>query len=174
MSSAFTGLLDGLLESHPALLRARYTDHSRLAAGRRFLVDHLRDPALGVASLCEHLDCSRATAYRLFEHDGGVACYIQRQRLHRCLRELTRVSRAPPDFIDKLARSWQLGGAARFRRLCSEEFGIDADQVIDAQQSQYLGDARRRAGHWRAAEAINGHLGRAARAAGVGKGTVIP
>jgi AraC-like DNA-binding protein len=133
----FMGFLDGLLSNHPLLLRAQYANTSRLAAMKSVLNEHLQDPELGVGTLCERFDCSRATVYRLFERDGGVAGFIQRQRLHRCLRELAQGDgAAAPDTAEAVARRWCIGSAARLQRLFEEHFGIAPQDILAARAAE--------------------------------------
>ncbi|MHA7817790.1 MAG: AraC-like ligand-binding domain-containing protein [Pseudohaliea sp.] len=128
----FVGFLDGLLGNHPLLLRAQYANTSRLAAMKFLLNEQLPDPELGVNTLCDHFGCSRATIYRLFEREGGVAAFIQRQRLHRCLRELVRGDQQTTASLDTLARHWRIGGVARLKHLLREHFGLDLHDVVAA------------------------------------------
>jgi len=48
---------------------------------RRAVRTYLRSPALSPRLLCQHLSISRSNLYRLMDAEGGVARYIQRQRL---------------------------------------------------------------------------------------------
>jgi AraC-like DNA-binding protein len=132
----FVGFLDGLLSNHPLLLRAQYANTSRLAAMKSVLNEHLQDPELGVGTLCERFDCSRATVYRLFERDGGVAGFIQRQRLHRCLRELARVGGTVPDTLEEVARRWCVGSAARLKQLFAQHFGLSPQDILAARAAE--------------------------------------
>jgi len=133
LALGFVGFLDGLLSNHPLLLRAQYANTSRLAAMKSVLNEHLQDPELGVGTLCERFDCSRATVYRLFERNGGVAGFIQRQRLHRCLRELALgEGAAGPETAEAVARRWRICGAGRLKRLFQEHFGILPQDILAA------------------------------------------
>lgn len=132
----FVGFLDGLLSNHPLLLRAQYANTSRLAAMKSALNEQLQDPELGVGTLCERFACSRATVYGLFERDGGVAGFIQRQRLHRCLRELARGDATAPDTLEAMARRWCIGSAARLVRLFEEHFGLAPQDILAARAAE--------------------------------------
>ena len=48
---------------------------------RRTVRMYLRSPELGPRMLCQHLSISRSNLYRSMDAEGGVARYIQRQRL---------------------------------------------------------------------------------------------
>lgn len=158
LAYAFTGLLDGLLRNHPTLLRAQYANHSRLAAMKALLQEHLRDPGLGVGLLCKRFACSRATAYRLFEEDGGVGAYIQRQRLHGCLAELVRGSWPGQTSLEHIAGAWHLGTVGQLRRLFEAEFAVTPEQVLAA-RGEDAAVSPRSAPQWRSATAIHGQIG---------------
>jgi len=131
----FVGFLDGLLGNHPLLLCAQYANTSRLAAMKSLLNERLRDQELGVGTLCEHFDCSRATVYRLFEPDGGVAAFILQQRLQRCLRELTSGPWPLAASLEGLARRWHIGGVSRLERLFAAHFGLLPQTVVAARRA---------------------------------------
>jgi len=52
------------------------------------VIAHLDDLDLGVATLEEAFHCSRASIYRQFEDEGGVAAFVRWERLQRCYVEL--------------------------------------------------------------------------------------
>ena len=56
-------------------------DLGRKERVRQAVRKHLRTPTLGPANLCRLVGMSRSNLYRLFENTGGVARYIQRERL---------------------------------------------------------------------------------------------
>ena len=53
-------------------------------AVRDYIDENITAPALGPDMLIRQFSLSRATLYRLFMDDGGVAAYIQNRRLRRC------------------------------------------------------------------------------------------
>ena len=55
-------------------------DAARLRIAKRFLRSHLARP-LRIDAMAKTLGMSRSQLYRLFEHEGGVARYLTRQRL---------------------------------------------------------------------------------------------
>ncbi|KGE02826.1 AraC-like ligand-binding domain-containing protein [Pseudohaliea rubra] len=135
VARGFVGFLDGILSNHPTLLRAQYANTSRLAAMKSLLNERLQDPELGVTTLCEQFACSRATVYRLFERDGGVAAFIQQQRLHGCMTELARGDRAANATLAQLSRRWCLGSAARLCRLFEDYFALTPQGVLAARKA---------------------------------------
>jgi AraC-like DNA-binding protein len=60
----------------------RQIDLVRFERVRHTVHRYLRSPALGPRLLCRHLSMSRSKLYRLMDSEGGVARYIQRQRLN--------------------------------------------------------------------------------------------
>ena len=55
---------------------------------QRHITAHLESSALHTEALCAEFRISRSQLYRLFEPLGGVAHYIQEQRLTRACAEL--------------------------------------------------------------------------------------
>jgi AraC-like DNA-binding protein len=151
----FVGFLDGLLGNHPLLLRAQYANTSRLAAMKSLLNERLRDPELGVGTLCAHFGCSRATVYRLFERDGGVAAFILQQRLQHCLGELTSGSWPAAATLEALARRWHLGSVSRLERLFAAHFGLLPQTVIAARRATEADSAGSTSLQFQHANAIN-------------------
>ncbi len=151
----FIGFLDGLLGNHPLLLRNQYANTSRLAAMKSLLNQRLRDPELDVGTLCEHFDCSRATVYRLFERDGGVAAFILQQRLQRCLRELTSGTWPGEASLEALARRWHLGGLSRLERLFAAHYGLSPQAVVAARRAVEAGPGGSTSLQFQHADAIN-------------------
>lgn len=61
---------------------------------------------------------SRATLYRLFEDEGGVAVFIQTRRLDRCFAELTRSrDRGRAVGVGEVAYTYGFGSDAHFSRV---------------------------------------------------------
>jgi AraC-like DNA-binding protein len=58
-------------------------DALRLDGARRFIDGNLADDRLGPDTVASALNISRATIYRVFEHEGGVARHIQTRRLSK-------------------------------------------------------------------------------------------
>src|SRR5208282_5703144 len=56
-------------------------DVGRKERARQVVRKHLRTPIFGPTTLCRLAGMSRSNLYRLFEDKGGVARYIQRERL---------------------------------------------------------------------------------------------
>jgi AraC-type DNA-binding domain-containing proteins len=62
---------------------------------RRHVEQHLHEPGLSLESIVGASRLSRATLYRLFEHEGGLAAYIRNRRLREAAHELIKFPQAP-------------------------------------------------------------------------------
>jgi AraC-like DNA-binding protein len=157
LSAGFTGLIGGLLLAEADLLRNRYVETSRADGMRQYINEHLRDADLGVQALCERFHCSRATVYRLFENEGGVASYIQRQRLHACMRELTRIQNPPKGVLEQVASAWGFSNPHRFSRLFRAQFDLSPQEALRAQapRADKQPDLRSGQDHWQYADLLN-------------------
>ena len=160
LAAGFTGLVGGLLLAEAELLRNRYAETSRADAMKQFVNEHLRDASLGVQTLCERFHCSRATVYRLFEDEGGVASYIQRQRLHACMRELTRIQNPPKGVLEQVASAWGFTNPHRFSRLFRAQFDLSPQEALRAQAPRADKQPELRSGkdYWQYAELLNGWI----------------
>ena len=81
-------------------IAASQIDLGRLERVRRAVRTHLRSPSMGPNMLCREAGTSRSQLYRLLEQEGGVARYIQRQRLLEGHAVLCDVSNTQPDSGD--------------------------------------------------------------------------
>jgi AraC-like DNA-binding protein len=102
-------------------------DISRFERARRVIKRHLRSPSLGPGLLCREVGMSRSQLYRLFDNDGGVARYIQRQRLLTSHAALSDV--ANTQSITTLAEELCFADASGFSRAFRREFGISPRDV---------------------------------------------
>jgi AraC-like DNA-binding protein len=121
LARAFVGLLNGLLQPGP-----EHDDDVRRAtsvAMRQYIADHLDDLALDVGTLRRQFFCSRATLYRLFEVDGGVAKHIRDARLRACMHDLAQPSLTRKR-IALIATRWGFENPSHFNRLFKQTFGV--------------------------------------------------
>jgi AraC-like DNA-binding protein len=79
---------------------------------------YLRSPKLGPRLLCRRLSISRSKLYRLMDAEGGVARYIQRQRLLEAYALLSdpSVDRSVTAIADELCFADTSGFSRAFRR----------------------------------------------------------
>jgi AraC-like DNA-binding protein len=97
---------------------------------RRIIQAQLQSLQLQPAMLCRMLGISRSQLYRLFERTGGVAHYIQRQRLLRICALLSDPANQRP--IAAIAADFCFEDASSFSRAFRQEFGYSPSDVRSA------------------------------------------
>lgn len=102
-------------------------DFTLMERVRRAVRAHLRSPSLGPDKLCREAATSRSQLYRLLEDEGGVAHYIQRQRLSESFVMLCDVSNALS--IGRIADILCFADASSFSRAFRREFGMSPRDV---------------------------------------------
>jgi len=103
-----------------AILARPEIDCSQLERIQRIIDAHLNSPQLNPATLCRMSRISRSQLYRLFERTGGVARYIQRQRLMRICELLSDPTDQRP--IAAIAAAFCFEDASSFSRAFRQEF----------------------------------------------------
>ncbi|MFJ8108123.1 helix-turn-helix domain-containing protein [Streptomyces sp. NPDC096132] len=84
---------------------------------------HLADPGLSPLSIAAAHHISVRYLHRLFEDEGvTVARLIQRRRLERCARDLTRRDTAAPT-VSAVAQRWGFANPAHFSRVFRAAYG---------------------------------------------------
>jgi AraC-like DNA-binding protein len=99
----------------------------RLEKVRRAVRRHLRSPSLGPDVLCREVGTSRSQLYRLLEGEGGVARYIQRQRLSEGHAAMCDVSNTKT--IATISEELCFADASGFSRAFRHEFGMSPSDV---------------------------------------------
>ena len=94
---------------------------------RQAVRTNLHLPSLGPDKLCREAATSRSQLYRLLEGEGGVAHYIQRQRLAESFTLLCDVSNLLP--VAKIAELLCFADASSFSRAFRREFGMSPSDV---------------------------------------------
>jgi AraC-like DNA-binding protein len=102
-------------------------DFTLMERVRRAVRVHLHSPSLGPDKLCREAATSRSQLYRLLEGEGGVAHYIQRQRLSESFVMLCDVSNALP--IGRIADMLCFSDASSFSRAFRREFSMTPRDV---------------------------------------------
>jgi AraC-like DNA-binding protein len=102
-------------------------DLSRLEKVRFAVRKHLRSPSLGPRVLCRHIGTSRSQLYRLLEAEGGVARYIQRQRLLAAYAILS--DPAHDKSIAAIAEEFCFADASGFSRAFRQEFDMSPSDL---------------------------------------------
>jgi AraC-like DNA-binding protein len=100
---------------------------------RQAVRKHLRSPSLGPDKLCREAATSRSQLYRLLEGEGGVAHYIQRQRLSESFAILCDNSNVFS--INAIAEALCFSDASSFTRAFRREFGMRPSDVRVASQA---------------------------------------
>jgi AraC-like DNA-binding protein len=91
---------------------------------------HLRTPTLGPKTLSRLVGMSRSNLYRLFEDAGGVARYVQRERLLEARAVLS--DPATTRSISAIAEDLCFADASSFSRSFKREFGYSPSEVRSA------------------------------------------
>jgi AraC-like DNA-binding protein len=76
------------LEPGEASLDRDVHEHISKARIRHYIARSLGDPGLSPARICRDVGISRASLYRLFEPEGGVANYILARRLEQASKRI--------------------------------------------------------------------------------------
>src|SRR6516164_7259441 len=105
-------------------------DVGRKERVRQAVRRHLRTPTLGPTNLCRLVGMSRSNLYRLFEDTGGVARYIQRERLLEAHAVLTDPTKTQS--ISAIAEDLCFAYASSFSRTFRREFGHSPSEVRSA------------------------------------------
>lgn len=88
---------------------------------RRHVEARLHDPDLSPESVLASLQLSRASVYRMFEHEGGLAAYIRNRRLRMAADELVRF---PHLEVQDIASGLGFKDASSFTRAFRRAFDI--------------------------------------------------
>jgi len=102
--------------------------HLYLAMIKRRIATNLETDALTVEELCHYFQISRATLYRLFEADGGLAHYVQEQRLNLAFRRLISPAAQDDRLID-LALGMRFSSDSTFIRAFRRKFGLTPGEL---------------------------------------------
>ena len=113
----------------------RLADDHVLDAICDYIERNLSADELTPEHLCRTFGCSRARLYRLFQPLGGVAAYIRRARLKRCLHDLTEPLGPRGSVID-VATRWGFTSHSHFSRLFRAHFGITPTEAIEQSRSR--------------------------------------
>ena len=103
---------------------------------KHYIDENLCDPSFGVEDVCAAFRMSRATLYRVFTEEGGVAEYVRNRRLQRALRVL-RAGEARD--ITTLAIELGFRSSAVFSRAFKRRFDLtptEARELVAADVAQ--------------------------------------
>lgn len=102
--------------------------HLYLAMIKSHIADHLETDLLTASELCRQFRISRATLYRLFEADGGLAHYIREQRLNLAFRKMISQTEADKRLMN-LAVSMKFSSDSTFIRAFRRKFGLTPGEL---------------------------------------------
>lgn len=105
-------------------------DLGRKERVRQAVRRHLRTPTLEPKSLARLVGMSRSSLYRLFEDTGGIARYIQRERLLEARAVLSNL--ATTQSISAIAEDLCFADASSFSRAFKREFGYSPGEARSA------------------------------------------
>ena len=105
-------------------------DLGRMERVRQIVHRHLRTPTLRPNTLWRLVGMSRSNLYRLLQESGGVAHYIQRQRLLEAHRKLADPANAQT--ISALAEDLCFADGSSFSRAFKREFDCSPSEVRSA------------------------------------------
>jgi AraC-like DNA-binding protein len=108
----------------------RQIDLGRRERVRQAVRRHLRTPTFGPKILCRLVGMSRSSLYRLFQDTGGVARYIQSQRLLEAHAVLS--DPGTTQSISSIAEDLCFADASSFSRTFKREFGQSPSDVRSA------------------------------------------
>lgn len=128
-------LLACIAPSHDnGILGATPIAMTKKAIIRRIIDQNLHRSDLTPELLCRRAAMSRSQLYRLFENEGGVKAYIQRERLRRCFDELT--INANSRSILSIGEEFGFADASSFSRAFKREFGLTPSEARHANLSE--------------------------------------
>jgi AraC-like DNA-binding protein len=113
---------------------ARAERHLYLAMIKRHIESNLETAAVAPNHLCRHFRISRASLYRLFEAEGGLACYVRERRLNRALMMLISPATPGKRLID-LAVSLQFSSDSTFIRAFRRQFGMTPGEIRELSEA---------------------------------------
>jgi AraC-like DNA-binding protein len=108
-------------------IAAQQIDVGRRERVRQAVRRHLRTPTLAPKTLSRLVGVSRSNLYRLFEHTGGVARYIQSERLLEARAVLS--DPATTRSISAVAEDFCFADASSFSRVFKREFGCSPSEA---------------------------------------------
>jgi AraC-like DNA-binding protein len=121
--NATVALISSLVEKHPGVATRKATIASPLRQVMQYINANLHDPELGPAKLTEVFGLSRASLYRMFEQEGGVAELIRTRRLTGAAIQLGAPG-GRERRISEIAREWGFADDSSFSRAFRSHFGL--------------------------------------------------
>jgi AraC-like DNA-binding protein len=134
LPDAIAAMIGSCIAPTPAGTQApQQFELTRMERVRRLVRQRIGSPSLGPNTLCRELGLSRTELYRMMEGEGGVAHYIQRQRLLACHAALRNPADTRP--IAAIAEANGFFDASSFSRSFRRNFGATPGEVRAAAQT---------------------------------------
>lgn len=105
-----------------------------LAAIKHHIDANIETGSLGADDLGRRFHLSRASLYRLFGNEGGLARYVQDRRLNRALRLLSSPDARGRRLIE-LAVDLQFSGDSTFVRAFRRQFGVTPGEIRELSEA---------------------------------------
>jgi AraC-like DNA-binding protein len=143
IAQATTDMIAACFQSTAAsVARARSVlETTLLVRIQRHIATALGSPRLGPEALCAVFRISRTQLYRLFEPIGGVAAYIQEQRLARAHADFGNPAKAHLR-VYEIAYQWGFTSEAHFSRVFRRTFGITPGDARSRSEGRPIAAAR--------------------------------
>ena len=140
LEASVLGLVRGVLQyGADAVKQNGDAEKARSHAIRKFLEAEWARPDLGVDLICSTFNTSRATIYRDFEENGGIAGFVTRRRLQIALNELA--SGLPHrGRIQEVASKVGFTDPAHFSKAFRRHFGFSPSDVLSLAEISGYGD----------------------------------
>ena len=142
-ADALAGIIEAMVEivagaaGHVADMSGDFEQaerHLYLAMIKRYIEANLDTDSLTADKLCVRFQISRATLYRWFDAEGGLARYVQEQRLNRALRLLISPESRGKRLLD-LALALQFGSDSTFIRAFGRQFGNTPGEIRELSEA---------------------------------------
>ena len=141
LAAGVSGVIRGLLLSDSRGANDSTDFHAaRRQAMRRFLEQHLAERELGIEKLCAAVFVSRATVYRDFAEEGGVARFVTRCRLERAFHDLA-TGVAERGRVRRVAERWGFASQYHFSRLFRQQFHVAPSEVVASTAADTTGSS---------------------------------
>lgn len=130
VAAGFSGLVRGLVMHDVSDEKAQHlVADSRTQLIKAFIESNLTGTELDTTSLCRRFRVSRATMYRLFAEDGGVAHYVTERRLVHAFKQL-RTTAPHRGRVKEIAESLGFDDHSHFNRLFRSKFHLSPSEAL--------------------------------------------
>ncbi|UXS41638.1 helix-turn-helix domain-containing protein [Agrobacterium tumefaciens] len=126
--SPLLDLAAAAINNHVGHDNAQGVQRALRASIRRYIDNHLLDPALSVEKVMGEFGVSRRTVYRLFEPLGGFSACITHRRLERAM-DFLRAPQSAHMTIAEVAASYGFTNPENFSRVFKKTFGLSPRQM---------------------------------------------